>query len=82
MEELRVKEIKPIKGVKEREQYRKDIVKILAETTKPTSLYDLPGLTRDLKDLENQKILSITSDKMASLTEKGMSYVVYEKKLS
>ena len=75
-----VREIKPIKGVKEREQYRKDIVKMLAETNEPIPLDDLPGLIRDIKDLENQKLLSITSDKMASLTEKGKSYVVYGKK--
>jgi len=80
MEGLMVKEIKPIKGVKEREQYRKDIVKMLAETNEPIPLDDLPGLIRDIKDLENQKLLSITSDKMASLTEKGKSYVVYGKK--
>jgi hypothetical protein len=75
----KIKEIKPIKGIKEREQYRKEIVKMLAETNEPIPLYDLPGLIRDMKDLENQKLLSITSDKMASLTEKGKSYVVYEK---
>ena len=80
MEGLLVKEIKPIKGVKEREQNRKDIVKMLAETNEPIPLDDLPGLIRDTKDLENQKLLSITSDKMASLTEKGKSYVVYGKK--
>jgi Mn-dependent DtxR family transcriptional regulator len=80
MEGLMVKEIKPIKGVKEREQYRKDIVRMLAETNEPTPLDDLPGLMRDIKDLENQELLSITSDKMASLTEKGKSYVVYGKK--
>ena len=80
MEGLTVKEIKPIKGVKEREQYRKDIVKTLAETNEPIPLYDLPGWIRDIKDLENQRLISITSDKMASLTEKGKSYVVYGKK--
>ena len=80
MEGLIVKEIKPIKGVKEREQYRKDIVKMLAETNEPIPLYDLPGWIRDIKDLENQRLISITSDKMASLTEKGKSYIVYGKK--
>ena len=80
MEGLMVKEIKPIKGVKEREQYRKDIVRMLAETNEPIPLDDLSGLIRDIKDLENQKLLSITSDKMASLTEKGKSYVGYGKK--
>ena len=80
MEGLIVKEIKPIKGVKEREQYRKDIVKMLAETNEPIPLDDLPGLIRDIKDLENQGLISITSDKMASLTEKGKSYIVYGKK--
>lgn len=55
---------------------------MLAETNEPIPLFDLPGLTRDLKDLENQKLLSVKNDKMASLTEKGKSYVVYEKKLS
>ena len=75
-----VKEIKPIKGVKEREQYRKDIVRMLAETNEPVPLDDLPGLIRDIKDLENQGLLYITSDKMASLAEKGKSYVGYGKK--
>ena len=74
-----VKEIKPIKGVKEREQYRKDIVKMLAETNEPTPLDDLPGWIRDINDLENQGLLSFTNDKMVSLTEKGKSYVVYGK---
>jgi hypothetical protein len=80
MEGLIVKEIKPIKGVKEREQCRKDIVKMLAERNEPIPLYDLPGWIRDIKDLENQRLISITSDKMASLTEKGKSYIVYGKK--
>ena len=80
-----VKEIKPIKGIKGREQYRRDIVKMLAETNEPIPLYELPGWWRDIKDLESQGLLIIDNSKtpkmpkMVSLTEKGKSYVVYEK---
>jgi hypothetical protein len=85
MEGSTVKEIKPIKGIKGREQYRKDIVKMLAETDGPIPLYELPGWLRDIKDLESQGLLIIDSNKtlkmpkMVSLTEKGKSYVVYGK---
>lgn len=81
-----VKEIKPIKGIKGREQYRRDIVKMLAETNEPIPLYELPGWWRDIKDLESQGLLIIDNSKtpkmpkMVSLTEKGKSYVVYGKK--
>ena len=80
-----VKEIKPIKGIKGREQYRRDIVKMLAETNEPIPLYELPGWWRDIKDLESQGLLIIDNSKtpkmpkMVSLTEKGKSYVVYGK---
>ena len=82
MEGLVVKEIKPIKGIKGREQYRRDIVKMLAETNEPIPLYELPGWWRDIKDLESQGLLIIDDSKapkMVSLTEKGKSYVVYGK---
>jgi len=80
-----VKEIKPIKGIKGREQYRRDIVKMLAETNEPIPLYELLGWWRDIKDLESQGLLIIDNSKtpkmpkMVSLTEKGKSYVVYGK---
>jgi len=82
MEGLMVKEIKPIKGIKGREQYRKDIVKMLAETNEPIPFYKLPGWLRDIKDLESQGFFIIDNSKtpkMVSLTEKGKSYVVYGK---
>jgi hypothetical protein len=85
MEGLMVKEIKPIKGIKGREQYRRDIVKMLAETNEPIPLYELLGWWRDIKDLESQGLLIIDNSKtpkmpkMVSLTEKGKSYVVYGK---
>lgn len=79
----KIKEVKLIKGVKEREQYRKDIVRVLAETKEPIPLYDLPGGIRDIKDLENQGLISIVRGgqtvNAASLTEKGKSCLVYEK---
>jgi len=82
MKGLMVKEIKPIKGIKGREQYRRDIVKMLAETNEPIPLYELPGWLRDIKDLESQGLFVIDNSKapkMVSLTEKGKSYVVYGK---
>jgi hypothetical protein len=80
----RVKEIKPIKGVKEREQARKDIIKMLAERNRPIPMYALPGGIQDIKNLENQGLIYIDDMKMVgpkqvSLTEKGKSHVVYEK---
>ena len=80
----RVKEIKSIKGTQGRESYRKQIVKALAEGEVPIPLYKLPGWLRDIKELENQGLIYIddmkmTAPKRANLTEKGKSYVVYEK---
>ena len=80
---MTVKEIKPIKGIKGREQYRKDIVKMLAETNEPIPLYELSGWWRDIKELESQRLIIIGNSKapkMVSLTEKGKGYVVYGKK--
>ena len=47
-------------------------------------LYELPGWMHDIKELENQGLIYIDDMKMAApkrvdLTEKGKSYVVYEK---
>ena len=47
-------------------------------------LQELPGWLRDIKELENQGLIYIDEMKMvapkrANLTEKGKSYVVYEK---
>jgi hypothetical protein len=47
-------------------------------------LYELPGWLRDIKELEAQGLIYIDDMKMvapkrANLTEKGKSYVVYEK---
>jgi hypothetical protein len=47
-------------------------------------LQELPGWLRDIKELENQGLIYIDDMKMvaskrANLTEKGKSYVVYEK---
>ena len=47
-------------------------------------LYELPGSMRDIKELENQGLIyvdetKIVAPKLVNLTEKGKSYVVYEK---
>ena len=47
-------------------------------------LQELPGWLRDIKELEKQGLIYIDDMKMvapkrANLTEKGKSYVVYEK---
>ena len=47
-------------------------------------LYELPGWLRDIKELEKEGLIYIDNMKMvalkrANLTEKGKSYVVYEK---
>ena len=80
----RVKEIKPIEGTPGRESHRKQIVKALAEGGVPIPLHKLPGWLRDIKELENQGLIYIddmkmTAPKRANLTEKGKSYVLYEK---
>jgi len=59
-------------------------VKVLAEGGVSMPLYDLPGWMRDIKELENQGLIYIDEMKMVApkqvkLTEKGKSYVVYEK---
>ena len=77
---MKVKEVKAIKGSAGRDSYRKEIVKVLAENGKPMLLHELPGWIRDIKELENQGLISIgdTLPKMTILTEKGKSLVVYE----
>ena len=47
-------------------------------------LQELPGWLRDIKELENQGLIHVDDMKMvapkrANLTDKGKSYVVYEK---
>jgi hypothetical protein len=47
-------------------------------------LQELPGLLRDIKELENQGLINIDDMKMvapkrANLTEKGKNHVIYEK---
>ena len=47
-------------------------------------LYELSGWMRDIKELENQGLIYIddmktVAPKRAKLTEKGKSYVAYEK---
>jgi len=79
-----VKEVKSIKGAPGRESYRKEIVKVLAEGGVSMPLNELPGWLRDAKELEAQGLIYIDDMKMvapkrANLTEKGKSYVVYEK---
>jgi len=59
-------------------------VKTLAEGGASMPLYELPGWMRDIKELENQGLINIDEMKMVApkrvnLTEKGKSYVVYEK---
>jgi len=59
-------------------------VKALAEAGVSMPLYELPGWLRDIKELENQGLIYIDEMKMVApkrvnLTEKGKSYVVYEK---
>ena len=80
----KVKEVKSIKGTPGRESYRKQILQVLAESGVPMSLQELPGWLRDIKELENQGLINVDDMKMAApkranLTEKGKSYVVYEK---
>ena len=58
-------------------------MKTLAEGGVSMPLYELPGWLRDIKELENQGLISIDDMKMVApkrvnLTEKGKSYVVYE----
>ena len=79
-----VKEVKSIRGTPGRESYRKEIVKVLAEGGVSMPLNELPGWLRDAKELEAQGLIYIDDMKMvapkrANLTEKGKSYVVYEK---
>ena len=57
---------------------------VLAEGGASTPLQELPGWLRDIRELENQGLIHIDDMKMiapkrANLTEKGKSYVVYEK---
>ncbi len=57
---------------------------VLAEGEISMPLQELPGWLRDIKELENQGLIYIDDMKMAApkranLTEKGKSYVVYEK---
>jgi hypothetical protein len=59
-------------------------VQVLAEGEVSMPLQELPGWLRDIKELENQGLIYIDEMKMvapkrANLTEKGKSYVVYEK---
>jgi hypothetical protein len=59
-------------------------VKVLAEVGVSMPLYELPGWIRDIKELESQGLIYIDEMKMVApkrvnLTEKGKSYVVYEK---
>ena len=59
-------------------------MKTLAEGGVSMPLCELPGWLRDIKELENQGLIYIDEMKMVapkrvSLTEKGKSYVVYEK---
>ncbi len=59
-------------------------MKVLAEGGVSMPLYELPGWMRDIKELENQGLIYIDEMKMVApkrvnLTEKGKSYVVYEK---
>jgi len=58
-------------------------VKALAEGGVSMPLYALPGWMRDIKELENQGLIHIemkmVAPKRVNLTEKGKSYVVYEK---
>ena len=68
-----------MKGTTGRENYRKQIVKVLAEGEVAIPLYELPGWARDIKELENQGLIKIVAPKRVNLTEKGKSYVVYEK---
>jgi hypothetical protein len=80
----KVKEVKSIKGTPGRESYRKQIVQVLAEGGASMPLQELPGLLRDIKELENQGLINIDDMKMvapkrANLTEKGKSHVIYEK---
>ncbi len=80
----RIKDVKSIKGAPGRENYRKQIMMVLAEGAVSTPLYELPGSMRDVKELENQGLIHVDWMKMIApirvdLTEKGKSYVVYEK---
>ena len=80
----RVKEVKSIKGTPGRESYRKQIMKALAEGGGSMPLYELPAWLRDIKELENQGLIYIDDMKMVApkrvnLTEKGKSFMVYEK---
>jgi len=73
-----------MKGTPGRESYRKQIMKTLAEGGESMPLCELPGWLRDIKELENQRLIYIDDMKMAApkrvnLTEKGKSHVVYEK---
>jgi len=59
-------------------------VQVLAEGGVPMPLQELPGWLRDIKELENQGLIHVDEMKMvapkrANLTEKGKSYVIYEK---
>ena len=59
-------------------------MKVLAEGEVSMPLYKLPGWLRDIKELESQGLIHIDDMKMiapkrVNLTEKGKSYVVYEK---
>ncbi len=80
----RIKDVKSIKGTPGRENYRKQIMIVLAEGGVSTPLYKLPGSLRDIKELENQGLIHVDWMKMVvpvlvDLTDKGKSYVVYEK---
>ena len=59
-------------------------MKVPAEGGVSMPSYELPGWLRDIKELERQGLIYIDDMKMVApkrvtLTEKGKSYVVYEK---